>query len=378
MKQQLTRNDLEDLARGAAFLGAGGGGDPYLGRLLAERAVAAHGPVPLIDVDDLADDSMVFPVAFMGAPTVMLEKLISGTEIELALSALERHLGRKADAVISGEIGGANSLIPVMVAAVRGLPLVDGDGMGRAFPELPMTTFNLHGVACTPMTVANEHGEYTVIHARNARAAEAVARQLAMHMGGSVAMSCYVMSGAQARHAVVRSTISLAREIGRAITAGRRAGDPFESLARCLRASTYYHHYHALFEGRIVDLLRETRQGFAMGRVIVDGPSGSGTRLEIDFQNEYLVARLDGEVRVTVPDLICILDQDTAEPITTETLRYGQRVRVVAVSAAPALRTPEALQLFGPQAFHQEAPFGAVEELNAPTPDSDKTSARGH
>ncbi len=115
-----------------------------------------------------------------------------------------------------------------------------------------------------------------------------------------------------------------------------------------------------------MDLLRETRQGFAMGRVIIEGSGGSGTRLEIDFQNEYLVARLDGEVRVTVPDLVCILDQETAEPITTETLRYGQRVRVVAVSAAPALRTPEALKLFGPQAFHQKASFRAVEELNAP------------
>lgn len=49
-----------------------------------------------------------------------------------------------------------------------------------------------------------------------------------------------------------------------------------------------------------------------------------------------------------------------------------------ALSWPSAWRTPVALQLFGPQALHQEAPFRAVEELNAPTPDSDQTSARGH
>ena len=44
---------LRDIARGAAVLGTGGGGDPYIGRLLAERAIAAHGPVTLVDVDEV-------------------------------------------------------------------------------------------------------------------------------------------------------------------------------------------------------------------------------------------------------------------------------------------------------------------------------------
>ena len=32
-------DDLEALARGAAVLGTGGGGDPYIGRLLAAQAL---------------------------------------------------------------------------------------------------------------------------------------------------------------------------------------------------------------------------------------------------------------------------------------------------------------------------------------------------
>ena len=65
---------IVDLARGAAVLGTGGGGDPYVGRLLAEQALRAHGPVELVSPADLPPDACVVPVAMMGAPTVMVEK----------------------------------------------------------------------------------------------------------------------------------------------------------------------------------------------------------------------------------------------------------------------------------------------------------------
>jgi DUF917 family protein len=85
--------------------------------------------------------------------------------------------------------------------------------------------------------------------------------------------------------------------------------------------------------------------------------------MHITFQNENLIARVDGEVKAIVPDLICILDSETAEPITTETLRYGQRVKVMAVSVPPIMRTPEALAIFGPQAFGLDEPFTPIETL---------------
>ena len=37
--------ELEDIAVGAAILGTGGGGDPYIGKLLAQEAVRRYGPV---------------------------------------------------------------------------------------------------------------------------------------------------------------------------------------------------------------------------------------------------------------------------------------------------------------------------------------------
>src|SRR3546814_4616739 len=80
-----------------------------------------------------------------------------------------------------------------------------------------------------------------------------------------------------------------------------------------------------LFDGKIVDLERETRGGFAVGRAVIDAFGGPG-RMEVEFQNEHLVAREDGRIRALVPDLITIMARETADTITTEQLKYGQRV----------------------------------------------------
>lgn len=37
---------------------------------------------------------------------------------------------------MAAEVGGANSFEPLVVGAKVGLPVLDADGMGRAFPEL--------------------------------------------------------------------------------------------------------------------------------------------------------------------------------------------------------------------------------------------------
>ena len=68
----ITYEQLDDIAMGAAVLGTGGGGDPYIGKLLAQQALKTHGPVTMIDVSELADDAMVAASAMMGAPTVMI------------------------------------------------------------------------------------------------------------------------------------------------------------------------------------------------------------------------------------------------------------------------------------------------------------------
>ena len=60
------------------------------------------------------------------------------------------------------------------------------------------------------------------------------------------------------------------------------------------------------------------------------------------------------------PDLICVMDTVSGEAIGTETLRYGQRVTVVALPAPPVLLTPKGLEHVGPRAFGYDLDFVSV------------------
>ena len=360
---ELQQDDLDDFTRGAAILGTGGGGDPYIGRLMLQQAMEEGGDVQILDLQDIADDALVVPFAMMGTPTVLVEKLPNGSEAIDCLRKVEECLGRKVDAVIPAEIGGFNAAIPVVVAARAGLPVIDGDGMGRAFPELQMVTYSVYGCKATPLVMTNEHGDSVVIESESNHKAEMLARSLVMQMGGSAQICCYPMDGKTAKRVAIPGTLTLAREIGRAVARGRKDGDPVEALLKFLATTDYYRHNKVLLDGKIIDLVRETRQGFAIGKAILASLDDSDSQLEITFQNENLVARLDGQTKAIVPDLICVLDRETAEPITTEGLRYGQRVKVIGASVPPVMRTPEALDCFGPKGFGIDEPFQPIEEL---------------
>lgn len=361
---RIERAMLEDLARGAAFLGSGGGGDPYYGLLLAEAAADRCGGFDLIPLASLSDDALIAPCGWIGAPTVSVEKLPSGKEATAGLRRLEDIMGRRIDAVLPIEIGGGNGLAPFIAAAEMGIPVVDCDGMGRAFPESQMAIFNIRGLSACPSVLTASCGALTVIETDDNLTHERIARSLAVALGGIAHMVEYPLTGAEARENAIAGSVSAAIATGAAIREARAARrDPFDALADALRATGLYPHCLTLFDGKIVDLERETRGGFSVGKVIIDGFGGRG-RMEIEFQNENLIAREDGRIRAMVPDLITIMDRETADTITTERLKYGQRVKVIGAAAPAMLRDEAALRLVGPRAFGFGSDFIALEELN--------------
>ena len=46
-----------------------------------------------------------------------------------------------------------------------------------------------------------------------------------------------------------------------------------------------------------------------------------------------------------------VIDSERGEPVTTEEVKYGIRVAVVAMAADPQLKTERALKVVGPKAF---------------------------
>src|SRR3989442_8563847 len=118
--------EMHDIASGAAILGTGGGGDPYVGKLMALTAIRKHGPVKLLDPTEVPDDWFVVPTAIMGAPTVLIERIPRGDEAVASLRLLEKYHGRKADATMPIEAGGVNSTNPNVGGARSGRPVLSG------------------------------------------------------------------------------------------------------------------------------------------------------------------------------------------------------------------------------------------------------------
>jgi len=348
---------LDDLAVGAAILGTGGGGNPYVGKLLAKQAIRAHGEVELVSVDEVPEDALVVPSAMMGAPTVMVEKLPRGDEIIRAFKALQEYLGRPITHTVSAEAGGLNSTTPFAVAAQMGIPLVDADGMGRAFPEIQMVTATMFGVSATPMAIADEKGNAAILETVDNRWTERLARSLTIDMGCSAMIALYAMDGRTMKEAMVAGTIGLAEELGRLVRETRAAhGDAVGAVVERLGG-------FRVFSGKITDVARRTETGFARGEATIEGAGGdAGSSLVLRFQNEHLVAIRDGEIVVTVPDLVIVLDAETGEPITTEELRYGFRVTVIAAPCDRRWRTEAGLELVGPRYFGYDIDYVPVEE----------------
>ncbi len=92
----------------------------------------------------------------------------------------------------------------------------------------------------------------------------------------------------------------------------------------------------------------------------IDDPSST---FHINLQNEYIVAYENEKLVCIVPDLIATLDRESAEPITGEKLKYGQRLKIIGLSAASIMRRPECLKVFGPSAFGIEEEFVPLEKL---------------
>lgn len=364
MTMNLTIDSLADLARGSTFLGCGGGGDPYLGRLLCENTIREYGPPKVMKLDDVPDDFNIFPIAAVGAPTVMIEKLFSVEDFEMALDKLSAFTGRHVDAVISAEAGGFNGLLPIAIAARRGIPVIDGDGVGRAVPEIQQTTYNAYGVNVSPIAMTNEHGETAVLSARNGLSGERLVRAMAVEMGLCAAITCYIMTGAEARKAVVPDVMSISHGIGRAIREGRARGDALGCLMDHLGTIEAHSRRRVLFEGKIADLNRETDlRGWTFATYVLASLEDPDSTVEIIVQNEILLVRRNGVPLAMVPDLIVMVDAETIEPITTETVRHGQRVKLLAVSVGDMLRSPKVLEWFGPRAFGLDHDYVAFETL---------------
>ncbi|MTT32193.1 DUF917 family protein [Terrilactibacillus sp. BCM23-1] len=365
MSRWITEEDIENLAVGAALLGTGGGGDPYLGKLMVQKCIRENGPIELIDPNQLSDQDTVIPVSMMGAPTIMTEKIPNGDESLKSLRLMEKQSGVKANATMPVECGGLNSTIPFVVASKAGIPVVDADGMGRAFPELQMETFHIHGVSASPTALHDERGNAVFLEAQDSPMIEHIARGVAVRMGGVAHAAMYKMTGKEVKDTSIHNTMSLCIDLGKAIRETQiTKQNPIEVIKHVTKNSIYGEAI-VLFEGKVTDVERKSTDGFVRGKATVSGlKSFIGKTLQVDFQNENLCAQIDGKVVAMVPDLITFLDSETGLPITTEGMKYGFRVICIGIPTPPIMRSDKAIEVWGPRYFGYDMDYVEIEKIH--------------
>src|SRR6516165_3219268 len=352
----ITLDDIECLAVGAWILGTGGGGSPYLGLLNMRRLYAEGHRVELMSPLDLDDDDWVAVVSNMGAPLVGQERLADSRNIARAVRMQEEINGIKFRAVMSVEIGGGNGVQALMAAVHLGVPVVDADCMGRAFPEAQMTSVAIGGLRPYPCTLYDPRGiEAVVTKVPSWKWMERTSRKICVEMGSIASTSKAPRTGREVKDCGIHFTTTKAIRIGYAVQeANRSHQDPIAALLESEGGKK-------LFTGKIVDVARRTTEGFLRGSALVEGSDADrGHRLKLSFQNEWIVAWRDKQPIAMSPDLICVLDSVNGHGIGTETVRYGQRVTIVALPAPAVLTTPRGLEFVGPRAFGYDLDFHSL------------------
>jgi len=370
MSFEIGVDDLPALALGSSVLACGGGGNPYYGQLVAREVLAKSGPVSVIELDEMEPDSLAIMSVLMGAPLVGIEKPLGLTALLSGFRAVERSTKARIGAFVAAEVGGAQSILPLLLSAQSGRPTLDGDGMGRAFPEAQMCTFLIHGMfPGAPLALSDDHGllfrlPYQPPKRRNPRfggtgragrlfgiALERLLRRYCAHKGGLIQITASLDRSSLER-SLVRGSFSLALEIGRAVEAARASGeDPVAPISEIAGG-------RRLLAGKVADVERRFRGGHDWGVLRIDGlDEDRGLRAEISFKNEFLILRVDGRVVLTVPDLIAVVERGTGAPVTTEVLRPGLRIAVLGLPCTPLYHAPEALRVVEPRAFGYDLPF---------------------
>jgi DUF917 family protein len=342
----LSPEDVSPLLEGLAILGTGGGGSPSWGRAILEHDFSMGRIPTIIPLEHIDDDATVVSGGMMGSVKVLedmgIDEVMAHWEERFELlevtRVMENILGRHIDHVVPFEVGGLNTPVILSLGARMGIPIVDGDALGRSAPETQMTSFIGHGVSLTPMPLIDYTGNLVVVQqAAEPTYADELGRWVVTRGGGMGANNHYPMSGRQAKRAIVPNSISKALDLGRAVLKTRRAGED------AVASATQILHGVPLFEGRVERLREEEKMGFYFTVVDLAGTGAdAGREARLVVKNETMLLSIEGSIKAIFPDLVCLLEPGTARGIMSTELAEGTTVSLVGARCDERLR--EALQ----------------------------------
>jgi len=349
--------ELEDILIGCTILGTGGGGSLSEGQRLIKGLIEKGEEFTLGKLEDLDPKALIGSPYYCGSISPEGGKEESGEVALKAFEALEDYLGEEFKGVIAAELGGFATAGALAVAAERGLPLLDADAAGRAAPDLQCSIFYVMGIPIAPMAVASPMGDVMIVkQVQDDRRAEEIIRRIAVISGNMVGVCDHPTRMEMLQEVVIPNTISLAEKVGRVRRkAMEKEDNPCKAIAEAGNG-------YLLFQGLVTAHNWKVEEGFTVGQIKLTGiDECKGEEYTIWYKNENIISWYNGEVDVTVPDLISILEKDTGMPITNPNCDKGKRVSVIGFPASEQWRTPDGITAFGPKFFGHDVEYVPIE-----------------
>lgn len=366
--KKLSRQDVHDMLLGAAIVGTGGGGSLKEGLRIVDAAMDEGLEFILAQPNEIPDDALVGSPYCCGSIGYLTEDQqhkydalpkIDMTPEVAAVRALEKYIGREFYGLVATELGGGNTAAALNAAARLGKPIIDADPAGRSVPCLQHSTLYLNGVSIAPMGLADIFGDTLIIpEVSSDERAEALARAAAVGSFNSIGVVDHPGEWRQMKNALIKNTLTYCLDIGRTARVAQQAG-------RCyaLDVASGFRGY-IMFDGCIERATWEDRDGFTFGDITVVGANEyEGDELRIWFQNEYIMSWKNGEVFVTAPDCINIVNKDTNMPLINPDAQSGMEVTVFALRAFEEWRTEKAVEVLGPDFFGYDIKYRKVEDI---------------
>jgi len=340
--------EVEYLVYGAAIFGTGGGGDPEKGLKLLLEDLRNGRKLRLIDLKELSDNDLIVCPYFCGtiAPTSQKHaNIVYADPIVESFKKIEKILGEKVSAVATTELGGFNTAVALHVASVMDIPLVDGDYVGRAAPELLQSTANIFGVPLLPSVIATSTGNLIIIErCANLDEYERIARTVSLSSGSAAVVDTPIRVSL-AKKVLIKGSVSRCIEIGKIVKNANAVGqDPIPELIRKLGGTL-------VFKGLVKNYSWSDTGGFLYGEAVYGGvDEWKSHELKIWIKNENIIAWMDEEVVVTAPDLIIVVNEK-GYGITNTELKEGMKAFVIGAKAPEVWTTKKGLEIFGPRHF---------------------------
>lgn len=348
-------------ALGGTFIGSGGGGNlAHLKSIL--ESVLTKREITLLELHQLPDDCLVAAIGSMGSPELMEENPPDGTEGLKAIALLEKALHRKVDALYTLEGAGVNHLYPLIVSAKSGLPILNGDGMGRAFPELQMSTPHIYGRRGTPFVLISRWGFEQVFEQEDNYQLELKTRKALAEKSGTGYFAGFALTGRQAKECLIPGLYTLCREIGEALSIQNY--DRVLPVLSKITQNSLYGKAVELFIGRVTEI--EQIDTLNVRTFVFQGTKHyTHQKLSVHCQNENVIAYRNEQVAAMVPDLISFLSYPTCLPLNNNEIGKGMEIAILGIPSPNILRTRKALSIIGPQIFGYKMEYQSLEQLHS-------------